>query len=401
MSDHFRVVAVRRHKSCWFLDAMNSDGRQQLVVDATLARQTGISRLSLLQATVHPAVNDRGQPVLQVTQVDSCRSPRGNSPQQTGPDNLLTGATDQILFTSLLLAATSEHLSEQGYLRILSRSVVNERGTSLAPPARISGRYVSGFLKITHELELKEVVACTLRPAFEIGYVIRDVHNRRSSPNEYLLLELVNPVTDVSVVRREILTIVSLAAEVADQLNLPHADYSNIEVRDVDQEVPHLDHAQRTRWFRELKPRIASAILLNSPVDSPLARSVRGHRKETIWIVNGKSIAHGYRDETDYESFHKGSRRQEVRLRDIGVDGSPSSRFLNLLKLGAPESVSIGFGVDRFIRGFLAKKSISQGDDRSAPSRNTAGAARWCSRSSRAATASEGRRSRPECRCGP
>ncbi|MDQ1294653.1 MAG: hypothetical protein QG608_2561 [Actinomycetota bacterium] len=97
----------------------------------------------------------------------------------------------------------------------------------------------------------------------------------------------------------------------------------------------------------------ANAIFLNSPVNSPLARSVRGHRKETIWIVNGKSVAHGYRDETDYDNFHEESLRQEARLRGGGVCGGPSSRFLNLLDLGAPESVSMGFGVERFIQGFL------------------------------------------------
>lgn len=354
MSEYFRVLGIRRHKASWFLDVTSSSGERQLIIDPELAVNAGISMMSLFEGTLAEAVNSRGQLVSRVVHVHSCKNP-SIGPTQRGRHAHLISSTARRhrIFRGLFAEAVSQHFLTQGYLRLLSRASMEERGTSTVSPLRISGQYVDRFLKITHELELKSEVACTLRPTFEIGYVIRDVRERISSPAEYLLLEFVNPTTDISIIRNEVLGVIDIACRVAARVGLPHAHFDDMIVLDVDREVPGLSREQRLTWFRRRKASASNTLFLNSPVSSPLAKWIDGCRKETIWIVGGESVAHGYRDETDCYLFHDECLRQQEDLKASGIDADLPRRFLRLLEMGVPESVSLGFGLDRFLEHFL------------------------------------------------
>ena len=199
-------------------------------------------------------------------------------------------------------------------------------------------------------------MACTLKPTFEIGYVIRDVRDRASSPNEYLLLEFVNPTTDISIIRDEVLGIIDIACRIATQVDLPHAHYDDMIIFDVDQEVPDLSHKQRLPWFKQQKASASNTLFLNSPVASPLVKWIGGWRKETIWIVGGNSVTHRCRDETDCYLFRNECLRQQKDLKAGGIYADTPRHFLRLLEMGVPESVSLGFGLDRFLEHFLIRE---------------------------------------------
>ena len=156
MSEYFRVLGIRRHKTSWFLDVTSSSGEHQLIIDPESADGAGISKMSLFEGTLEETVNSRGQHVSRVVHVHSCRNPNIGPTLRGKYAHLISStARRHRIFRALFAEAVSQHFLTQGYMRLLSRVSMEERGTSTVSPLRISGHYVDRFLKITHELELK------------------------------------------------------------------------------------------------------------------------------------------------------------------------------------------------------------------------------------------------------
>jgi lysyl-tRNA synthetase class II len=355
-----RILSIQRHKRSYFLYVAGESMESQLLVSPSLAKKYNIVPLSVLFATVTDVLNDEGKVTLQIQTILLCVNPSGEGDTQNQVAYVSNRARNYRMFRHRFIEKLSQHYEDQGFHRLVSPLSMSERGTSTVAPVRLVGGHVDRYLKITHELELKREMAYTLEPFFEIGYVARDVCEGRRSSSEYLVLEFVAPVQDISIVSREILSAVRLACEVADELCIKHRDYSSIDLIDVNKLVAPSLHDERVRWFGAQKKRTKNALYLNAPTNSPLVKESGGVRRETVWVVEGNSFAHGYRDENDYHAIYQSVQSQKRDLAQSGIEAALPTDFLDILKLGIPDSVSMGLGLDRFLTDFLEFSSIRE-----------------------------------------
>jgi elongation factor P--beta-lysine ligase len=356
-----RVLSIQKHKNSHFLYVSGLDDYRQMIIDPDMSNQNGIALFSIITGKYALIKNSKNKLIPHIIRLQSCVVPALQPIEAKNHIDRVSNTTLSLrLFYHQFLAELSKHFLEQGYYRLSSIFTMNERGTSTVNPVKATGEHIDKFIKITHEIELKKEMAFLLKPFFEIGFVARDVFEGKVSSSEYLILEFVNPTEDERIVVEEIVFIKNLAMNLASQIGVKHLDLSDMTVVDLADEVRAQNPKQLDNWFESKKKNTKNTLYLNAPTSSPLVRNVGGFRHESIWILNGNSIAHGYQDENDYMAIFNAFNAQKRELASRGVSAEMPEDFLSIVKMGLPLSVSFGFGLDRFLTRFLLFSSISE-----------------------------------------
>ena len=116
------------------------------------------------------------------------------------------------------------------------------------------------------------------------------------------------------------------------------------------------DHMEEQ--FISLKNSNRNILFVNAPTDSPLVKQEGAYKTETVWYYKGVKMGHGYVDENDSEIFEAICKEQQKALAAKNIDSEYSLDFIKLLRIGIPESISLGLGLDRIFMAFFQYDTI-------------------------------------------
>lgn len=347
-----RVLSIQHRKNISFLFVSGFPYSKQLMVDNRLIADCPIGVMSVIKGQYGQSVNNKGEVTYQITKIDSIVSSNHN---KAFHKNFTNKALLLRLCKNDILNQVKQYLESNSFQAIYSPFTIPYRGTSIASPLKISGKYVNKYCKITHEFFLKKEMAENLIPVYEIGYVARDVYSTISGWYEYSILEFVSPIHNMDFVEEFICKFIDIAVSSAKKFGVSYNEFSEMETVILDD-----DGLCDGKCLEQLKSEKKNVMFINCPVSSPLVKKINGKRTETIWFYNGESMAHGYWDENDFDSLFAFSKTQMELLNEKGIDAEYSKDFLSLLNLGTPESVSIGFGLDRFFQIFFGFANMKE-----------------------------------------
>ena len=345
-----RVLSVQKRKCSIFLYVSGFDKAKQLLIKRELYEKHNIRVMSVIKGICSEGVNNKGKSIYIIDEVESCVA----AVECDAYHECFTNkAHSYRLCRNDIINKVHDFLRSESFQMINSPFTLPYRGTSIASPLKIEGKFVNRYCKITHEFALKKAMAENLQPVYEIGYVARDMYTTVSNWFEYSVLEFVSPTHNISFISTFIEEFIKIAVESAELFALPHYDFSCLKIIELDEEFKYegVD-------FEKLRQIEKNAIFINAPVNSPLVKKIDGKRRETIWVFNGESMAHGYKDENNWEAIYDLSCKQMEELEKKGVEGEFSRDFLSLMKIGVPESISIGFGIDRFFQFFFGFETM-------------------------------------------
>lgn len=345
-----RIMKVQRHKQSCFLYVSGLEFTRQLIVNEPLINNYPFSPMSILKGCCEECINNKGEKAFYVSKIEY------NSQVESGCD-ILHHSNRNIKYRRCyweIIREIKTFLNDNGFIETYSPFTLPYRGTSIMKPLAVSGEYVNRYTKITHELGLKKNMASILLPVYELGYVACDTYITQSRWFEYSVIEFVSPFHKIDFVAEFIKAFITIATRKADEYGLNHLDMQNFEYVDLN------NTSYTVNEFKEKRKAVTNTIFVNAPTDSPLVLEVEGKKKETIWILNGESMAHGYRDETNPDFFTELSNKQYFELKEKGIEAEISKDFLEVLRQGIPESVSLGMGTDRFFQKFFKFTSIKE-----------------------------------------
>ena len=344
-----RVLSIQKRKETTFLYVAGFKHARQLLVNNSYLDSNKVTIMSIIKGTCGIVFNNKGEKCYNISNIESIVYPENTvmiSQRYTNKAMMYRACRNKIIQDLRHL------LEEEGFLESNSPFTIQYRGTSTAAPLKISGKYVDRYCKITHELAIKKAMCDQLQPVYEIGYVARDQYTTVNGAFEYSILEFVTPLHDMSFIEYFVKKIIEIAQKNSKEFGIDTLDLSELSIVN----VAALSQSQ----FYSLKKQASNTLFFDAPVDSPLVKKVNGSRRETIWFVNGVSIAHGYMDENSAENIIEYSNKQLQELKTKGVSAELSWDFIDLLKSGIPNSISIGFGLDRFFQLFFNFNNLKE-----------------------------------------
>lgn len=275
------------------------------------------------------------------------------------------------IFKQQLTEQLSKLMTEKGFMRVYTNNIMDERGTSIVNPMKVSSNFnKTKYLKITNELLLKEASFITFQSVFEIGYVSRDIYKNRDDLNEYLSLEAVQNIKlnyNLAELYREIFDTAIITARqcgVEDSISV-----QPIRIVDVLKEFKYRGKFDVEEFKSHYKSLVKSLteeniIFVNAPTGSPLAKKTDiGIGLETKWRLCGAGVGHGYWSEIDHEIVEKHMQSQVDILKSKGIDAKLPSNFINSLKYAGMENCAFNLGIDRFFYKFLGYPYIRDSEN--------------------------------------
>lgn len=275
------------------------------------------------------------------------------------------------IFKQALTEQLSKLMAEKGFMRIYTNNIMDERGTSIVNPMKVTSNFNdTKYLKITNELLLKEVSFITLRPVFEIGYVSRDIYKNRDDLNEYLSLEAVQNIKLNYNLADLYYEIFDTAIATAQQCNVEDSvAVPPIRIVDVLKGFKYsgnFDVNEFKMYYKMLVKSLDSenVIFVNAPTESPLAKKADiGIGLETKWRLCGAGVGHGYWSEIDHKVVEKHMLSQVDELKMKGIEAKVPSNFINSLKYAGMENCAFNLGIDRFFYKFLGYPYIRDSEN--------------------------------------
>lgn len=337
-----RILRIQKHKNYKFLYVSGFKYSRQLIIKNDEYLNCHINPMSVITGECFKTINDAGKESYQITEITSVVNSSGNCSYAI--DFLSNKNFMMQVCKQRILIKIEQFLQENGFLSTNTPYTMNYRGTSIASPLKISGEFVDRYCKITHELELKKLVLKTLSPVYEIGYVTRDIYSTNKGNFEYNVLEFVSPIHEIEFIEQFIKAVINIVNDIADEMGIEHRDFSTVQ-------TVELNGGLETE-------KLQNVIYTNRSVESPLVKSVDGKRSETIWFYEGISMAHGYNDENSYQNVYDECQNQMKILENKKIKGELSEDFLEFLRIGLPNTISLGFGIDLFFYKFFCFDSF-------------------------------------------
>ena len=346
-----RVLRIQHHKYSTFLYVAGFAEARQLIIEQALFETSKIQPLSVIRGLCDVIENHAGKRVYRIVRLDSV-IPSLN--QKKCIEDYTNKAIAFRRCRCETISQAKDFLRGEGFLETCSPFTLPYRGTSTAQPLKVEGEYIHRYTKITHELGLKQAMCNLLSPVFEIGYVACDTYITKARWFEYTVLEFVSPLHDISFIERFIKKFIDIATENADRYKLEHRNFAAL------QTLSMRNEQCSPVEFASARKAVKNTIFLDAPTVSPLVKTVGGQKTETIWILDGESMAHGYCDETDWKAFYDFCKDQMMALQKKEVQGEISEDFLSVMRCGLPDSISIGMGMDRFFQKFFGIDSLKE-----------------------------------------
>lgn len=370
-----RAVLIRKHKTVTFIDALFEGSMLQMMLPVgIIPNGFEINVGDIFEAHCTQELNKSGRLVwvagtvrivsrckVNVSyEMKNCRDimklNRGMA--ILGRDNLKLWK-----FRSEFLDEVSELMGQLGITRAYSSALMEYRGTSTAEPFSCKGRFSErNYLKITHEIELKKTCILTMRSVFDLSFVYRDTYCSTKHVPEIMLLEGIILGNNVNGLVEIVRKIVELSIQLAKDMDIPYdTRFENIAIEDCAQMFNPSQENFQERFDHYADSICAPTIIINAPINSPFVRTDNdGVKREVKFFVNHTSFYHGYSDENSYEILLSAFEAQFKALIEKGIYAELPVDYLELLRLGSPETYSFGFGVDRFLTHFLMSDSIQR-----------------------------------------
>ena len=337
-----RVLKIQKRKTVTFI-YVSGGGLDQLMVDNLMFDSITINRYDIIKVRISLLKNHKGNNVYAVRKIEVVgeRSRLGTNSFRYSISNNCNKKRE---CKNRVIEELDEYLKNIGYKKYYEPITTRYRGVSQASPLKVKGQYVTSYLRLTHEMNLKREVCCTLKPSFEIGYVARDVYFQQYGSPEYLSLETVAPFFKADHILETFIFLMQKSCQIADDLNVDHAPLSDVE-------VVRYDEIGKKVTDRNI-------IYLDAPVSSPFVKCIEGKRTEIRWEYHNQSIGHGYLDENSYDKVYCYFMEQMEYLLQKGIQAELSRDFLEVLRIGMPDTVSMGIGLDRFFCVFFQYSSM-------------------------------------------
>ena len=195
-----RVMARREMGKITFLDLVDRSGRIQLIaakVDVDLGDIVGVSG--------HPAKSRRGEPSLQVAELELLAKNRAPLPdtfhgltdvelryRKRYLDLLMNEETRaDFLLRSRIVAAIRRHLDAEGFVEVETPVLQPRYGGAFAQPFVTRWNYLEQdfYLRIATELYLKRLIVGGLERVYELGKDFRNEGISYKHSNEFTMLE--------------------------------------------------------------------------------------------------------------------------------------------------------------------------------------------------------------------
>lgn len=337
-----RILNIQRRKKYSFLYVYGAKYRQMLI-DNEMLDSVNLKKYDIICAKVKEISNQYNSNILNVLSIE--RVGERAMVHSSALEYSLTNECNKIRSCKKIIIDDIEmYLKNNGYKKSYNSIITNNRGSSMASPLKVNGKYLDAYLRLTHEINLKKEVCFTLQPIYEIGYVARDVYSHGYKTPVYLSLETVAPFFDISHIVDILQFIIKTATQRAEELSVEHTDVSNVKIME----------------YKEYSGKEENIILTECPVSSPLVKTINGKCTEIKWIYKGLNMGHGYVDENNYDKILKSCKRQLEILESKNVNGSLPKEFLEVLKIGMPDTVSLGVGLDRFFCVFFKYKTMRE-----------------------------------------
>ena len=195
-----RVMARREMGKITFLDLVDRSGRIQL-----LAPRVDLDLGDVIGVTGHPAKSRRGEPSLQVTELELLAKNRAPLPdtfhgltdvelryRKRYLDLLMNEETRaDFLLRSRVVAAIRRHLDAEGFVEVETPVLQPRYGGAFAQPFVTRWNYLERdfYLRIATELYLKRLIVGGLERVYEIGKDFRNEGISYKHSNEFTMLE--------------------------------------------------------------------------------------------------------------------------------------------------------------------------------------------------------------------
>ena len=398
-----RVMARRELGKITFLDLVDRSGRIQL-----LAPKVDVDLGDVIGVTGHPAKSRRGEPSLQVTELELLAKNRAPLPdtfhgltdvelryRKRYLDLLMNEETRaDFLLRSRVVAAIRRHLDGEGFVEVETPILQPRYGGAFAEPFVTHWNYLERdfYLRIATELYLKRLIVGGLERVYEIGKDFRNEGISYKHSNEFTMLEWYEAYADYrDTMERMERLLEAVALEVAGTTTTSFRGHE-LDLRAPWRRLRFTDAlAQHGLWLRDeeelraaldeggvdthadkdwaqlvdhafshyVEPSLLEPTIVHDyPIEiSPFARTTDGDETLTErfeYFAGGMELGNAFSEinnaVTQQERFDQQSEQVE------GERGDPD--YVDALSYGMPPTGGLGFGIDRFTMLLTGSESI-------------------------------------------
>lgn len=358
-----RILCVRKQKNVTFCDALAEIGSKlQLIYNNDLLKELNLSSGDIISFEGEETVNKKGDPLTKVLTINWINHPIN----WTSPQGVKGGHLSSTLEDIRLNARTGgkqislwkckenfkkfikNSLNANHFIEIGCKSIELKRTSAARKPLHVTGENTDQdlFLRITMENQLKQACSILLNSVYSIDNVFYDKSVTGNVDRELTILEFVSLEFDSNDIVEFIKTIECNLQTLYTELNLENLGYSlpsSLKIIDYNElPIGNINYES-----------FSNTVIKNVPVDSPFVeKDSSGKRNEIQWIVRGKMIAHGYKDETCYSSLLSTVKKQKEQL------GITNCNEMDYITYAIPQTYSFGLGIDQLLRKFYNLENL-------------------------------------------
>lgn len=357
-----RILTIRKHKKVTFFDVSEKLGnRLQLLCYNVHLENTALSIGDILCFNGKNSVNKNGKPLIEITEIYWVNhASKWSTPK--GIAQTLSSSLEEIQVNSRNAGkqiklwkcqyefknAIATILKLDNFLEYKCKSIEEKRTSAIRKPLSVSGENVSKdlYLRITMENQLKQACSILLNSVYSLDNVFYDKLITSNVDREVCILEFVSLEYDLKDIIQFIQNLDSILRTLFNNLELEDFGYSvpsNLQIID----------------YKELNTNcinyseFENAIITNVPANSPFIKiNTSGERTETQWVVRGKMLGHGYKDEFNYTSLLSVI---EIQKKELNLTNCNKMDYMNY---GIPRTFSFGLGIDQLLYRFYNLEHI-------------------------------------------
>ena len=398
-----RVMARRDMGKLVFLDLVDRSGRIQLICPTERTGELELHLGDIVGVTGSPAQSRRGEPSLQVDELEVLARIRVPLPdtfhgiedvelryRKRYLDLLMSEESrDDAIKRARMVSAIRAYLDGEGFLEVETPILQPRYGGGFAEPFVTRSELLDAdlYLRIADELYLKRLVVGGLERVYEIGHDFRNEGIDRTHNPEFTMLEFYQAYADYTEMMDLVEQLLDRTAEAVRSVpelaaNVPTFrrpfrrvewlpslnDAAGVDVTALDDQalralakrvgVENIDSLNRPKLWDEMFQSLVESKLVEPtfvvdyPVElSPLAKPKRGNPRLTErfeLFANGKEMANAFSELNDPLDQR---RRFEAQAKlkaagdeeAVGVDED----YLRAMEYGMPPMGGVGIGIDR------------------------------------------------------
>lgn len=357
-----RILTMRKHKKVTFFDVSESIGnRLQLFCYNVHLENTALLIGDILCFSGKDSVNKNGDPIIEITKIYwvnhalKWSTPKGitrtllSSLEEIQVNSRNAGKQIKLWKCQYQFKNAIEALLKlDNFLEYKCKLIEEKRTSAVRKPLSVSGENISKdlYLRITMENQLKQACSILLNSVYCLDNVFYDKLVTSNVDREVCILEFVSLEYDSKNILQFIQNLDSILRTLFNDLELENFGYSlpsNLQIID----------------FKELNTNcikysnFENAIITNVPANSPFIKiNDSGERTEIQWIVRGKMLGHGYKDEFNYDSLLSAV---EIQKKELNLTDCNKMDYMNY---GIPRTFSFGLGIDQLLYRFYNLEHI-------------------------------------------